>query len=117
MKSKVNKKYKIELEKGTIYLNRGRMCAALIERKLNIWIDGKNYEDLRMALVYPWEGYQGYTDEELIQEMQECFWNPRQIKEFLHTQNKRLKKENAEIKKESNRLLEEIKRDSLKVTV
>lgn len=117
MISKIDKKYKIELGKGTIYLTRGRMGAVLIERKLNIWIDGRNYEDLGMALVYPWEGYQGYTDDELIQEIQECFWNPQDIKELLRTQDKRLKKVNAEMKKEGKRLLEEIKKDSLKVTV
>ena len=106
-------KYKIELGKGFIYLDRGEMGAVLIENKLKFWIDGKHYEDLGMALAYPWEGYQSYTDEQLINTIQENFYDPSEIKELLYKQNKRLKKENAEWKKAGEELLKQIKNESL----
>lgn len=109
MKSNTNNKFKIELGEGVIYLDRGEMGAVLIENKLNYWINGKAYEDLGIELVYGWKGYQVYSDEELIDEIGECFVDPNKIKKLLTVQKKRLKLENAEMKKEGLRLLKEIK--------
>ena len=108
MKQKAKNKYKIKLGGGTIYLDRGEMGAVLIEKKLNFWIGGKNYEDLGMALLYSWQGYQSYTDESLIDEIHECFFDPKQIKKLLRIQNKRLEKEHAEWAKQGKKLLKEM---------
>ena len=83
MKEKTKNKYKIELTEGAIYLDREEMGIVLIERLLNGWIDGKNYEDLGLDLTPAWEGYLESTDEELIEEIQESFRNPYQIKKLI----------------------------------
>lgn len=108
----MNKKYKIELIEGSVCLDSGEMGAVLIEYKLNCWIKKKNYEGLGMALVYDWKGYQAYSDEELINEIGECFVNPNEIKNLLSIQKERLKLENSKWKKEGLRLLREIKESS-----
>lgn len=108
MKSNINRKFKIELEKGILHLDRGGMGSVLIERRLQFWIVESAFEDLGMALVYGWQGYQSYSDKALIEEIQKYFTDPNEIKELLATQEKRLKIFNARNKREWMKLLKEI---------
>lgn len=102
MKSNKEKQYDIELNQGIVRLTRGRMGAVLLERKLHLWIIKNNFENLGMELLYGWKGYLNYSDDELIQEVQKYFSEPKEIKELLRVQNKRLKILNAKLKEEFN---------------
>lgn len=114
MKPAKDKKYKIELQNGNVQLTRGRMGAVLIEKKLHFWILDSNYEDLGTNLVYGWKGYQSYSDDELITEVQESFSFPHEIRELLAIQDMRLKVYNARNKREGRELLKEINEEQKK---
>ncbi len=111
MKITKDPKYLIKLNMGTIFLTRGRMGAVLIEKRLHSLILDNNYEDLGISLLYGWKGYLAYSDDELIDEIEETFTDPAEIKQLLRVQDKRLKEDSEKIKREGSKLLKEIFED------
>lgn len=103
MKQKTNK-YKVKLENGTTYLNRGEMEIILALSETNFLLG-------LSSLVFPPRGYKKISDEELIQAIQREFNCPIGIKKLLNWQKDRLNDIYSLLKKKDKRMVELIKNE------
>ena len=97
MKTERQKRYKIILRSGKrIFLTRGDMSYALLEKQIQDCIKDNSFLEISCALLYGWKAYAAYTEKEFMRDINDNFTKPEEIKQILMVGNERRRREHDE---------------------